>query len=78
MVRPERIKVLAPGSAKPDCSCSMRVGAVINYGESVLVLGEASGKRLRMRLGGASSADFTEGAVIPVGWNRNDVHIIGG
>jgi TOBE domain len=77
LVRPERVQLAAPGSdpALPN-QLVMEIGAIVNYGDSVLVIGSARGLRLRMRIAGAQPAAIREGATVTVGWRRGDEHLI--
>ena len=46
----------------------MAIGVIVNYGDSVLVIGSAGGQRLRMRIAGAQPDAVREGATVTVGW----------
>lgn len=48
----------------------------MSYGDSVLVIGTASGRRLRMRIAGARPEAVREGATVTVGWRPADAHLI--
>ena len=54
----------------------MEIGVIVNYGDSVLVIGSALGQRLRMRIAGAQPDAIREGAKIIVGWRPGDEHLI--
>ena len=77
LVRPERIQLVG---AVPDPSLPnrmpMAIGVIVNYGDSVLVIGTTRGHRLRMRRAGALPDTVREGATVTVGWGPGDVHLI--
>ena len=77
LVRPERVQLGAPGAdpALPN-QVVMEIGVIVNYGDSVLVIGSAGGQRLRMRIAGAQPDAAREGAMVIVGWRPGDEHLI--
>jgi putative spermidine/putrescine transport system ATP-binding protein len=77
LVRPERVQLAAPGAdpALPN-QLVMEIGVIVNYGDSVLIIGSASGQRLRMRIAGAQPDAVREGATVIVGWRPGDEHLI--
>jgi putative spermidine/putrescine transport system ATP-binding protein len=77
LVRPERVQLAAPG-ADPALSnqLALEIGVIVNYGDSVLVIGSAGGRRLRMRVAGAPPDAVREGATVIVGWKPGDEHLI--
>jgi putative spermidine/putrescine transport system ATP-binding protein len=77
LVRPERVQLDAPGadSALPN-RLTMQIGVIVNYGDSVLVIGSAGSQRLRMRIAGAQPDAVREGATVIVGWKPGDEHLI--
>jgi hypothetical protein len=56
----------------------MEIGVIVNYGDSVLIIGSANGHRLRMRIAGAQPDAVREGANVLVGWRPSDGHLIAG
>ena len=54
----------------------MEIGVIVNYGDSVLVIGSVNGQRLRMRIAGAQPESVCEGATVTVGWKPGDEHPI--
>ena len=76
MVRPERVRLLNGGPAAGTNEMAMTVSAIVNYGESITVLGDASGTPMRMRMTGALANELREGAMLRVGWSPDDVHLI--
>jgi hypothetical protein len=77
LVRPERVQLAAPG-ADPALSNQrvLAIGVIVNYGDSVLVIGSAGGQRLRMRIAGAQPDTVRESATVTVGWRPGDEHLI--
>src|SRR5262249_9870496 len=77
LVRPERIRPVAPGDDRPWSNrVSLDVGVIVNYGDTVLVIGTANGHPLRMRRGGGQPDAIKEGATVTVGWDAADAHLI--
>jgi len=77
LVRPELVQLAAAGaeSELPN-QLVMAIDVIVNYGDSVLVIGSARGERLRMRIAGAQSDSVREGATVTVGWRPSDEHLI--
>jgi ABC-type Fe3+/spermidine/putrescine transport system ATPase subunit len=77
LVRPEGVQLAAPG-AEPGLpnQLVMSIDVIVNYGDSVLVIGSARGQRLRMRIAGAQPDSVREGATVTVGWRPGDEHLI--
>jgi putative spermidine/putrescine transport system ATP-binding protein len=74
MIRPENIR-LAGGEDEHN-RFEIRVEGTVNYGDSLLVIGDVRGVVIRMRIPGARAADVVEGSVHHIGWRREDVHLI--
>jgi hypothetical protein len=74
---PSACSSTAPG-ADPALSnqLALEIGVIVNYGDSVLVIGSAGGRRLRMRGAGAPPDAVREGATVIVGWKPGDEHLI--
>jgi putative spermidine/putrescine transport system ATP-binding protein len=76
MVRPERLRILQgaalPGSAVID----VEVGEIVNYGDSVLVVGRSGGRAVRMRAPGDVAAGLSHGATVKAAISPVDVHVI--
>ena len=49
---------------------------IVNYGDSVLIIGDAGRQRVRIRLAGALPDAVREGATVTVGWKAGDEHLI--
>ena len=75
LVRPERVQIAAPHAELPN-RVVMEIAVIVNYGDSVLVIGFAGGQRLRMRIAGAQPEAIREGATVSVGWRAGDEHLI--
>jgi len=73
LVRPERVQL--GGRGVPEV-LSMKVTVIVNYGDSVLVIGDARGQAVRMRIAGAQPEAIREGATATVGWAPGDAHLI--
>ena len=73
LVRPERVQLA--GRGVPEV-LSMKVTVTVNYGDSVLVIGDARGHAVRMRIAGAQPEAIREGAPVTVGWAPDDAHLI--
>jgi len=73
LVRPERVQLA--GRGVPEV-LSMKVAVIVNYGDSVLVIGDARGRTVRLRIAAAQPEAIREGATITVGWAPGDAHLI--
>ena len=77
LVRPERQPLAGPGGDPPLANrLPMEIGVIVNYGDSVLVIGPAGGPRLRMRIAGSQPDAVRDGATVTVGWRPGDEHLI--
>ena len=74
LVRPERLQLVGP--ALPN-TISMKIAVIVNYGDSVLVIGDARGHTVRMRLAGTLPDPIRDGATVTIGWRPADAHLIG-
>ena len=75
LLRPERLQLLAGGAALPN-RLTLKIGVIVNYGDSVLVIGDAGGHSVRMRIAGALPDAVREGATVVAGWRPGDEHLI--
>ncbi len=73
LVRPERIRVLDGGSPPPDVTLTVQVSAIVNYGDSLLVLGQFGTRTLRIRVPESMAHTLSEGATLIVGWTAADM-----
>jgi putative spermidine/putrescine transport system ATP-binding protein len=76
LVRPERIQLAAAGGGATSNRVSMKIGVIVNYGDSVLVIGTVGEHLIRMRIAGAQPDEIREGATVTVGWAKGDAHLI--
>jgi putative spermidine/putrescine transport system ATP-binding protein len=73
-VRPEMIR-LAAAAGDGENRFDFAVEAIVNYGESALILGRINGAPMKMRLPVTALALVREGASVPVTWAAGDVHV---
>ncbi|MBI3513921.1 MAG: ABC transporter ATP-binding protein [Proteobacteria bacterium] len=76
LVRPERMRLVVPGQADGLNTVEMRVTTLVNYGDSLLAIGTAGDRPLRLRIAGATADALQEGARVTVGWDPRDGHIV--
>jgi len=75
LLRPERLQLQHAGATLPN-HVPLKIGVIVNYGDSVLVIGDAGGQSVRMRIAGAQPDAIREGATVIVGWRPGDEHLI--
>jgi len=77
MIRPERLRLRAPGKTDdPDNAIDLVIDDIINYGDSILVIGKAHGMPLRARIVGGDAAALRPGATLPLAWAPADAHVL--
>src|SRR5262249_27226287 len=77
MIRPERLRLRAPGKTDdPDNAIDLVIDDIINYGDSILVIGKTHGMPLRARIGGGDSERLRPGAILPLAWAPADAHVL--
>jgi putative spermidine/putrescine transport system ATP-binding protein len=76
MVRPERLRL--QGTSAADNELDMIVDDVINYGDSILLIGTTGGHPLRARIAGSPTEALRHGARIKLAWSPSDAHILPG
>jgi putative spermidine/putrescine transport system ATP-binding protein len=76
LVRPERLRFVGAGDTTLPNRLAIKVNVIVNYGDSVLVIGDAHGQVVRARVAGAPPETVQEGATVTVGWGRGDAHLI--
>jgi len=74
LVRPERLQLVGPA---PSNTIAMKIAVIVNYGDSVLVIGDTRGHPVRMRLAGTPPDPIREGATLTIAWRPADAHLIG-
>jgi putative spermidine/putrescine transport system ATP-binding protein len=75
LLRPERLQLVRDGATLPN-RLSVKIGVIVNYGDSVLVIGDAGVHSVRIRIAGAHPDTIREGATVVVGWRPGDEHLI--
>ena len=77
MIRPERLRLCR--AAAPDDGhnlLDMTVDEIINYGNSILVIGTTKGLTLRARLVGSDAETLQRGMSVTMSWTPTDAHIL--
>src|SRR5262249_28170811 len=75
LLRPERLQLAREGASLPN-HLTIKIAAIVNYGDSVLVIGDAGGHTVRVRIAGAQPDEVREGATVTIGWRPGDEHLI--
>jgi putative spermidine/putrescine transport system ATP-binding protein len=75
LLRPERLQLVRDGDIVPN-RLTITIGVVVNFGDSVLVIGDTGGQTVRIRIAGAQPDEIREGATVVVGWRPGDEHLI--
>src|SRR5262244_3205112 len=77
MIRPERLRLRTRGESDgADNPVDLVVDDIINYGDSILVIGKTHGMPLRARLVGDDAAALRPGATLPLAWAPADAHVL--
>jgi putative spermidine/putrescine transport system ATP-binding protein len=77
MVRPERLRTRVPAAAsEADNALDMKIEDVINYGDSMLVIGNTHGLPVRARLVGGNPECLQPGTILPLAWSPADAHVL--
>jgi putative spermidine/putrescine transport system ATP-binding protein len=76
LLRPEQLKVVTPEQEGQFNTLAMKIGTLVHYGDSVLAIGTTAGRPLRVRIAGTPPAQLREGAVVTVGWDPCDGHLV--
>jgi putative spermidine/putrescine transport system ATP-binding protein len=77
MIRPERLRLRAPGASDGgDNAIDLVVDDIINYGDSILVIGKARGLPLRARIVGGDPEVLRPGVTLPLAWAPVDAHVL--
>ena len=72
LVRPETIRVMSAGTGDVD----MTVGETVNFGESLLIVGDASGVQLRVRVPVVDMPEVNHGARVGLSFRPDRFHIV--
>jgi putative spermidine/putrescine transport system ATP-binding protein len=75
MIRPERLRVRGNGEAM-DNELEMIIEEIINYGDSILIIGRTHGLPVRARIFGSNPDSLARGATITLAWAAADAHIL--
>jgi putative spermidine/putrescine transport system ATP-binding protein len=75
LLRPERLQLVRDDTTLPN-RLAVKIGVIVNYGDSVLIIGDAGGHSVRIRIAGAQPDAVREGATVTVGWKAGDEHLI--
>src|SRR4029450_5237986 len=51
LLRPERLQLVRDGATLPN-RLAVKIGVIVNYGDSVLIIGDAGGHTVRIRMAG--------------------------
>jgi putative spermidine/putrescine transport system ATP-binding protein len=76
LVRPERLFPAPSAGDESVNTLQMRIETIVDYGESIVVVGRTGDLPIRMRLAGTSRADLCEGITITAGWFASDAHSV--
>ena len=76
LIRPEAFVIARDASAKDLNHCEVTVEAIVNYGDSVLVLAKTGASVLRIRLGSAEAEMLREGDTFRVAWRAMDACLL--
>jgi putative spermidine/putrescine transport system ATP-binding protein len=74
MIRPERLRLRGASAAENEFE--MLIDDVINYGDSILLIGRTCGHPLRARISGNPTDDLRGGGRIRLAWSPGDAHIL--
>jgi putative spermidine/putrescine transport system ATP-binding protein len=77
MIRPERLRLRAVGQTDgTDNEFAMTVDEIINYGDSMLAIGNTHGLPLRARIVGSEPDAIRRGMTVKFGWAPTDAHVL--
>ena len=77
MIRPERLRLRTPGESNGgDNAIDLVVDDIINYGDSILVIGKARGLPLRARIVGGDPEVLRPGVTLRLAWAPVDAHVL--
>lgn len=74
MIRPERLRLQAASAAENEFE--MLIDDVINYGDSILLIGTTREHPLRARISGNPTDDLRRSGRIKLAWSPSDAHIL--
>jgi putative spermidine/putrescine transport system ATP-binding protein len=77
LIRPERLRPCATGEpSAADNVFDMTVDDIINYGDSILVIGKTHGLPLRARIVGQAPDALRPGTTLRLAWAPADAHVL--
>lgn len=76
LIRPEKLRKQADDSPPDSNLFEMIIDDIINYGDSLLILGKTKGQPLRARLVGARPDSLSPGRVLRLAWAPTDAHVL--
>jgi putative spermidine/putrescine transport system ATP-binding protein len=76
LIRPERLRPSADAVGEGGNAIEMKIEDVINYGDSMLVIGNTHGLPVRARLAGAKPDCLQPGTILPLTWSPADAHVL--
>ena len=76
LIRPETISLLGRAHEGSDTGRTITIDEIVNYGDSVLVLGAAAGRQIRIRVPGILMPDVRRGDSCGIEWRPERVHVV--
>lgn len=77
LIRPENIHLLDGNATSKDPNrFEITVEGTVNFGDSVLIIGDLRGQPIRIRAPGVSAGTIDSGNRLHIGWRKEDVHLI--
>jgi putative spermidine/putrescine transport system ATP-binding protein len=76
LIRPETIQLLGTRPPLQPAERTIVIEEIINYGDSVLVLGASGGRQIRIRVPGIQMPDLRRGDACGVDWQPERVHVV--
>ena len=76
LIRPERLRLARRRTDGADNVFDMTIDDVINYGDSLLVIGKTHGLPLRARMVGGAADGLQPGAALKLAWSPGDAHVL--
>ncbi|MGO4669815.1 ABC transporter ATP-binding protein [Bosea sp. 2YAB26] len=76
LVRPETIRLSSERAELSPLRNSITIAEIVNYGDSVLVLGRKAGQELRIRVPSMEMPDLRRGDECDIEWAPTRIHVI--
>ena len=77
LMRPEIFEVVADGEGVSVTGNRLEVADVVNYGDSLLLIGKAGEQSLRVRVSSRVAASYEAGGRYGIRWNPANVQVVG-